>query len=171
MKHLLLIPLLALAACKEEASVAPDPVAMTEQALGHFCQMNIADHGGPKGQVHLDGQLQPLFFAQARDVIAYLKTPEREAEITAVYVSDMGAAPSWRYPGENNWIPADTATFVVGARVAGGMGAPEIVPFADPDAAKAFADAYGGRVMTFEQIPDDAALGPIDLDQLLETPA
>ncbi len=170
MKYLVLIPFLALGACKEEASVTPDPVAMTQEALGYFCQMNIADHGGPKGQVHLAGHPQPLFFAQARDVIAYLKTPEREAEITAVYVSDMGAAQSWRHPGVNNWILADQAIYVVGAGVAGGMGAPEIVPFAESGAAQDFIATYGGTPMSFDQIPDEAALGPVDLDQQLETP-
>ena len=171
MKRLIIIAVLALTACKEEASVIPGPMPMTKEALGHFCQMNIAEHGGPKGQVHLAGQLQPLFFAQARDVVAYLKTPEREAEILAVYVSDMGVALSWRYPGDDNWIVADQAIYVVGADVAGGMGAPEIVPFADPQAAQAFVALYGGTPMSFEQIPDDAVLGPVDLDQPLETPA
>lgn len=166
-----LIALIALAACKEEARVVPDPVPMTREALGYFCQMNIAEHGGPKGQIHLAGNLQPLFFAQARDVVAYLKTPEREAEITAVYVSDMGAAPSWRHPGDSNWIPADQATYVVGAGVAGGMGAPEIVPFANAQAANDFIATYGGSLMSLDQIPDDAALGPVDLDLALETPA
>jgi len=170
MKRLLLVAILALVACKEEASVTPVPTPMTQEALGYFCQMNIAEHGGPKGQVHLAGHPQPLFFAQARDVVAYLKTPEREAEITAVYVSDMGAAPSWRHPGDNNWIAADQATYVVGAGVAGGMGAPEIVPFGDPQAAQDFIATYGGRAMSFDDIPDDAALGPVDLDQSLETP-
>ncbi len=170
MTRLALIALIALAACKEEARVAPDPVPMTQEALGYFCQMNIADHGGPKGQIHLAGHLQPLFFAQARDVVAYLKTPEREAEIVAVYVSDMGAAPSWRHPGDSNWIPADQATYVVGADVAGGMGAPEIVPFANAQAANDFIATYGGSQMSLDQIPDDAALGPVDLDLALETP-
>jgi len=171
MKRVILIALLALTACKEEASVIPGPMPMTKEALGHFCQMNIAEHGGPKGQIHLAGYPQPLFFAQARDVIAYIKTPERKAEIIAVYVSDMGAAPSWRHPGDSNWIAAEQATYVVGADVAGGMGAPEIVPFADKVAAQAFIATYGGHAVAFEQIPDDAALGPFDLDQILETPA
>jgi copper chaperone NosL len=60
---------------------------------------------------------------------------------------------------------------VVGADVAGGMGAPEIVPFASRLAAEEFVATYGGRAVAFDQIPDDAALGPVDLDQLLETPA
>jgi len=171
MKPILLIALLALAACREEARIIPEPIRLTQEALSHFCQMNIAEHGGPKGQIHLDGFPQPLFFAQVRDLVVYLKSPERDAEITAVYVSDMGAAPSWDSPGNDNWIPADTAIFVVGANVAGGMGAPEIVPFADAPAAQGFVATYGGTLMPLAQIPDDAVLGPVDLDQILETPA
>ncbi|WP_409998019.1 nitrous oxide reductase accessory protein NosL, partial [Escherichia coli] len=25
---------------------------MTEEALGHYCQMNLTEHPGPKAQVH-----------------------------------------------------------------------------------------------------------------------
>ncbi|MGR3761788.1 nitrous oxide reductase accessory protein NosL [Roseobacteraceae bacterium NS-SX3] len=172
MKRLVLIALLSLAACKEEQAAAPPPPAdLTEAALSYFCQMNIAEHGGPKGQIHLKGHPQPLFFAQVRDLVAYLKSPEREAEITAVYVSDMGAALSWQTPGAGNWIAAEGALFVVGADVAGGMGAPEIVPFAGAKGAEAFIATYGGAAMPLENIPDDAALGPVDLDLTLETPA
>jgi copper chaperone NosL len=170
MKYLLLLPFLVFSACKEEVAKAPSPAPLTQEALSYFCQMNIAEHGGPKGQIHLAGHPQPLFFAQVRDLVAYLKSPEREAEITAVYVSDMGAALSWGVPGKNNWISAEQATFVVGAGVAGGMGAPEIVPFTSPQAAQDFIATYGGVPMSFDQIPDDAAIGPVDLDVLLETP-
>ncbi len=101
MKRLILLAALTLAACNEdEAKAPPPPVDLTEQALSYFCQMNIAEHGGPKGQIHLDGHPAPLFFAQVRDLMAYLKSPERDAEITAVYVSDMGSAPSWSEPGD-----------------------------------------------------------------------
>ena len=131
MTRLALIAFIALAACKEEQAAAlPDPVDLTETALSYFCQMNVAEHGGPKGQIHLEGYPAPLFFAQVRDMVAYLKSPERDADISAIYVSDMSVAQSWENPGISNWIPADKAVFVVGAPVAGGMGAPEIVPFA-----------------------------------------
>lgn len=167
----LLITLLGLAACKEEAAKAPPPpVAMTDLALSHFCQMNVSEHGGPKGQIHLEGYPGPLFFAQVRDLVAYLKSPERDAQITAVYVSDMGKAPSWQSPGASNWITAEEATFVVGAPVAGGMGAPEIVPFADSAQAAAFVARYGGKALLLSDIPDEAAIGAVDLEQPLETP-
>lgn len=169
--RLMLIATLALAACREEAGTIPEPVRMTQESLSYYCQMNIAEHGGPKGQIHLEGMKQPIFFAQVRDLVAYLKSPEREAKVSAIYVSDMGAAPSWEQPGDNNWIDATGAVFVVGADVAGGMGAPEIVPFGDAGAAQDFIATYGGNAVPLEQIPDAAALGPVDLDQILETPA
>ncbi|MDH5528539.1 MAG: nitrous oxide reductase accessory protein NosL [Paracoccaceae bacterium] len=162
--------LLLLAACKEEVAAIPDPVALTDEALGYFCQMNVSEHDGPKGQIHLANHPQPLFFAQVRDVVAYLKGPEREAEIAAIYVSDMGAAQSWAVPGTTNWIDAQSAVFVVGAGVRGGMGAPEIVPFAAPERAMEFVERFGGTVMPLDAIPDEAAIGPVDLDQPLEVP-
>lgn len=163
--------LLLLAACEQETAEAPRPVALTGDEMGYFCQMNIAEHDGPKGQIHLKDFPQPLFFAQVRDVVAYLKSAEREADITAIYVSDMGAAQSWKQPGNMNWIDAHSAFYVVGADVRGGMGAPEIVPFASKEGAQGFVRRYGGTVMTLDEIPDDAALGPVDLDRTLEDPA
>ena len=172
MKRLILIAALALTACQEEeAKAPPPPVDLTETALSYFCQMNVADHGGPKGQIHLEGHPQPLFFAQVRDLVAYLKSPERDAPVTAIYVSDMSVAPNWQSPGISNWIAADDALFVVGADVAGGMGAPEIVPFASAEGAEGFISQYGGMTMRLNDIPDDAALGAVDLDQPLETPS
>ena len=166
-----LVALLLLAACKEEVAVVPDPTPMTDAALSYFCQMNVAEHGGPKGQIHLEGYPAPIFFAQVRDMVAYLKSPERDADILAIYVSDMGVAASWEEPGAANWIDAKSAHFVVGAGVAGGMGAPEIVPFAMPEAAEAFIARYGGEAMPLDTIPDEAAIGAVDLDQELELPS
>lgn len=170
MKRLLIAALL-LAACKDEVAKAPDPVPFTGETLAHFCAMNVAEHGGPKGQIHLEGIPEPLFFAQVRDAVAYLKSPERDAAIVATYVTDMGKAASWDEPGPTNWTPADTAVFVVEADVAGGIGAPEIVPFADPAAAEAFIGRYGGRAVPLAEIPDEAALAPVDFDAKLETPS
>lgn len=172
MKRLIALSLLALVACNEDEAKAPPPPAdLTEQALSYFCQMNVLEHGGPKGQIHLDGHPAPLFFAQVRDLVAYLKSPEREAEITAIYVSDMGVAQSWADPGKGNWIAAADAIYVVGADVAGGMGAPEIVPFANDESATVFIARYGGETHMLDTIPDDAALGAVDLNKRLETPS
>jgi len=163
------LALVALAGCREEIAT-PDPVDLSEESVSFFCQMHILEHGGPKGQVHLEGMPAPLFFAQVRDMVAYLKAPERDARIVASYVNDMGAAPNWSEPGDGNWITADTAVYVVEAGVAGGMGAPEIVPFADSAAAADFVARHGGRAVTMTDIPDAAAFGAVNPDAELETP-
>lgn len=162
MKRILVPLCLALlAACQREAAEKPQAVAMTEVAVGHFCQMNLLEHPGPKAQVHLEGMPgAPLFFSQVRDALAYLRMPEQSHRIAAVYVSDMGRAPSWEAPGRDNWTAAEGAWYVVGSDRAGGMGAAEIVPFADGEAAERFASAQGGRVMELDDIPDAAVLAP-----------
>ena len=171
MRKIAVTVLLALGACRDELAEAPLPVTMTEDALSHFCQMNVSEHPGPKGQIHLAGMPGPIFFAQVRDMLAYLKSPERDAKILAVYVSDMGTASSWHSVAPDNWIAAVDAVFVINAGVAGGMGAPEVVPFATSVEAEVFTAEYGGRIVPFDEIPDDVALGPIDMDAELVDPA
>ena len=150
MKRLLI--LLVLAACREDAALPP-PLAMTAQSVGYFCQMNVLDHGGPKGQIALDGLPgMPLFFSQVSDTLAYLKMPEQNYKVLATYVSDMGAAPSWDHPGAANWVLIDTAVFVVGSDQPGGMDQPEVVPFADPAKAATFAAEHGGHLVSLSQL-------------------
>lgn len=164
------LPILAvimLAACQEETAQNVDPVPLTPDTIGHYCQMTLAEHPGPKAQVHLDGLPQaPLFFSQVRDAIAYARLPERDHRILAIWVSDMGAeGATWDDPGAGNWVDANVAVYVVGSDMEGGMGADELVPFADADAAAGFAALHHGRVMGLEQIPDSAVIpadGPQD---------
>lgn len=155
MKRILAVALL-LAACRQDASLPP-PVELTAQSVGYFCQMNLLEHGGPKAQVHLDGLPgTPRFFSQVRDAVAYLKMPEQDYKVTATYVNDMGAAPSWAEPGAGNWILIDKAVFVVGSDALGGMDQPEFVPFADAAKARAFATQHGGQVFGLADIPASA---------------
>ena len=164
MKRALLFAL-ALCACNEEVAQNTDPLPLAPETLGYFCQMNLLEHEGPKGQVHLDGLPgAPLFFSQVSDLVTYLRLPEQSNKVLAIYVSDMGAdGATWDQPGAANWTDAKTATYVVGADVTGGMGAPELAPFADPAKAKAFAAVHGGSVMGLEAIPD-SALAPLAPD-------
>jgi copper chaperone NosL len=159
----LLLAALVLAACKEEVAQNTDPLPLTAETTGHFCQMNLLEHDGPKGQVHLDGLPgMPLYFSQVSDLVVYLRLPEQSHPILAVWVSDMGApGASWAEPGAANWIDARTAHYVVGSDATGGMGAPEVVPFADLAAATAFAAERGGAVMALDAIPDSAVAAPV----------
>lgn len=156
---------LALGACKEEVTQDISPLPLSESAVGHYCQMDLLEHDGPKAQAHLHGLPQaPLFFSQVRDVVAYTRMPEQSHEVLAIWVNDMGAPDAtWAAPGPENWIRADDAFYVVGAAVEGGMGAPELVPFSDRDKAADFAAQHGGVVMRLSEIPDRAVLAPVDL--------
>lgn len=163
MKHLLLAAMLLVAACRKEVATNVDPVALTPETVGYFCQMTLLEHPGPKAQVHLEGfPGTPRFFSQVRDAVVYQRLPEQVAPILAIYVSDMGAATArWDAPGATNWIAADTAFYVVGSDARGGMDAPEFVPFAARDKAEAFAAAHGGAVLRLGEIPA-SAVAPSD---------
>ncbi len=153
-----------LAACQDSGSAQnkPLPIELTSEAAGHYCQMVILEHEGPKAQIHLAGYEAPIWFSQVRDGIAYLKSPEQSADLVALYVNDMGEAISWSEPGEGNWIDAEDAYFVVGSDAIGGMGAPELAPFADLEKAQEFAAAHGGEILRLSEISAETVLSPIE---------
>lgn len=162
MRHLwfLVISLAALilAGCSEEAPPGmPKPFALTEEAMGRYCGMNVLEHAGPKGQIILGPE--PIWFSSARDAVAFTMLPEEPKNYSTIYVSDMSKAPSWDNPGAENWIDARTAFYVIGSSAQGGMGAAETVPFSTKEMADQFAQANGGQVVTFENIPVDYVLG------------
>jgi copper chaperone NosL len=90
--------------------------------------------------------------------LAFTMLPEEPKDIQAIYVSDMGKAPSWDKPGVSNWVEAHHAVFVIGSRMKGGMGADEAVPFSDGAAAEKFASEQGGRIVSFADMPREYIL-------------
>tara|TARA_R110002110_G_scaffold406184_1_gene625850 strand:- start:993 stop:1544 length:552 start_codon:yes stop_codon:yes gene_type:complete len=162
---LIIAGLVLVSGCNEQDVVAelPGPIALTEEALGHYCNMNILEHTGPKAQIHLKNIQFPVWFSQVRDAIAYTRLPEETLEPISIYVNDMGRAISWDYPGNDTWIDINKAFFVIGSARAGGMGAPEAIPFGSQDQAEAFRALHGGDVRSLDHIPDDYVLGPVDL--------
>lgn len=161
----LLATLILATGCQKETAQGdkPVPIELTEEAAGHYCQMVILEHSGPKGQLHLVGFTAPLWFSQVRDGLAYWKSAEKTAEIAVLYVNDMGKAASWAKPGIDNWIDVEHAFFVVGSNARGGMGAPEIVPFGNEKKAKNFVVEMGGQVMRLAEISADMVLAPVEL--------
>ncbi len=164
-RFLFALPVLLAGCFEEDVASRPDPITLTAEAAGHYCQMIILEHPGPKAQIHLAGLPDPLWFSQVRDGIAYVKSPERDGDISAFYVNDMGAAISWEAPGPDNWIDANAAFYVVGSDAIGGMGAPEIAPFAEETAARAFAALRGGEVLRLDDVSTEAVLAPITMAQ------
>jgi copper chaperone NosL len=159
---LALFAALALGGCREETAKAPPPPQeLNAAATGRYCGMNVLEHPGPKAQIILASTPhQPVWFSSARDAFSFTMLPEEPKDIRAIYVSDMGKAPSWEKPGNANWVEARQAVFVIGSRLKGGMGADETVPFSDRQAAEKFAAENGGQVMAFNDVPKDYVLGP-----------
>ncbi|MFN3253258.1 nitrous oxide reductase accessory protein NosL [Roseibium album] len=170
-RHVLLFLALGLlAGCQEDVEIArPAALELTPEAAGHYCQMTVLEHDGPKAQIHLTGNPFPFWFSQVRDAVAFMHSPEEPKNIAAIYVNDMDNADSWKEPGFDNWIEAEAAWFVVESKRAGGMGAPETIPFGTEEGAQEFAAANGGRVLRLDDIPVDYVLAPVELssaDQL-----
>ncbi|KZK98414.1 MULTISPECIES: nitrous oxide reductase accessory protein NosL [unclassified Pseudovibrio] len=156
---------LLLAACQEKEEVIK-PVAMelSVEAAGFYCQMTVLDHEGPKAQIHLAGSPFPLWFSQVRDAVAFTRLPEESKDYVAIYVNDMDNAVSWEQPGNNNWVDADAAYFVIESTQNGGMGAPEAIPFGTQAGAKKFSSENGGKVVKLTEIPDEYVLKPVEFE-------
>jgi copper chaperone NosL len=155
-----------LAACdaEPEAAAPAAPVEVTADATGRYCGMLLADHEGPKGQIHLGGSDEPIWFSSVRDTIAFTRLPEEPKDIAAIYVNDMGVAQNWSQPEPGTWTEAREAWFVIESSQRGGMGAPEAVPFSDKSAAESFRIEHGGQIVRFDDIPQAYVLGPVELD-------
>lgn len=153
--------LVLLAGCSpdEKKGSVIAPFALTESAMGRYCGMNVLEHPGPKGQIILEPANEVVWFSSARDTLAFTMLPEEPKGIAAIYVSDMAKAPSWERPGAENWVDAHQAFFVIESAAVGGMGAQEAVPFSRREAAESFVAEKGGRIVTFEEVPQAYILG------------
>jgi copper chaperone NosL len=158
---MLLAAAMALAGCDDQATTGalPPPHPLTADAVGNFCNMNVLEHPGPKGQILLSGWPEPVWFSSARDTFAYTMLPEAAKNVAAVYVSDMARAETWENPGAENWVEARKAVFVIGSRLRSGMGDEEAIPFGDRAAAERFVAQHGGRLVGFSDVPRDYILG------------
>ncbi|MGO9357186.1 MAG: nitrous oxide reductase accessory protein NosL [Xanthobacteraceae bacterium] len=152
--------MILLAACKRDdpAAEAPRPREVTDASVAQFCGMTLTEHAGPKGQIFVRGLPDPYWFATVRDAFAFTMLPEAPKAISAIYVSDMARAKNWDQPEPGMWVEAHQAYFVIGSRRRSGMDSEEAIPFSDAAAARAFADANGGRVVGFAEMPRDYIL-------------
>lgn len=163
MKMLLLALLvgIGLSACGEEADVArlPPPQEPGAGAVGYYCGMAVAEHPGPKGQVFLEGSAAPLWFSSVRDTLAFTILPGEPRSVAALYVNDMGRSADTKTPAPGAWVLARDAVFVAGGNAVGGMGAQEVVPFAEREAAERFRAVHGGEIYRFGEVPEHLVLG------------
>lgn len=153
--------LFALLGCgAQETSVAPLPVALSDDAVGYYCGMTLAEHEGPKAQIIVEGRDEPYWFAQVRDGVYFLRSPEETAVVRAFYVTDYADVELHQPVRNTQWIAAAEAFFVIDSRMKGGMGAPETVPFSTAESATLYVADHGGRIVRLNEIPDDYILAP-----------
>ena len=165
------LPLLAavmalLAGCLgDDSAEAPPPMALNVDANGYFCGMVIAEHPGPKAQIHLIGEAQPVWFSAVRDMFGFMMLPGEARDVTAVYVTDMSKAASWEDNNNGPWMDPKEAFFVIHSTRKGGMGTLEAVPFSVAADASAFAKQYGGQVVRYDDITPDYVFDTVTLEQ------
>lgn len=145
---------LLLSGCGAEpqAEAAIRPAAITADAVGQYCGMNLSDHPGPKGQVHVRGRSRPVWLSSVRDTFAFLMLPEEPKTIAAAFVSDMGRATAPDAADPDAWVEARQAWYVTGSSAPAAMTGAELYPFAEEEAARRFAQEHGGTVRRFADI-------------------
>ncbi|MBL4802909.1 MAG: nitrous oxide reductase accessory protein NosL [Emcibacter sp.] len=150
---------LLLSGCQEEVQI-PDPVQLTRDAEGFYCNMIVIDHPGPKAQVYEKDRDSAIWFTSVRDALAYNILPGEAQHVQVIYVHDMGQANNWDKPQVSGiWIKAREAFYVLESRKRGGMGARETIPFRDKASADDFSREFGGHVVAYADISRDYILG------------
>ena len=130
-KTTVLVIALVLAACSQQPEgVTPLPQLSTRDDVGYFCGMIVEDHLGPKSQLFLLGNEDPLWFTSVRDGIAYTLLPGESGVTSAFYVTAMDKS-DWNHPEKQDvaWIDAHSAWYVIDSNKKGGMGMAEAIPF------------------------------------------
>jgi len=160
-QFLLLLSLLSLGGClPEDDTVLPAPQELTQDAVGYYCQMTVADHPGPKAQIFLRNSDKPVWFPSVRDAFAFLMLPGEAKTVKAIFVSkvqinDRGEVLNWEKSAPAHWINGKEAIYVIESRKKGGMNLNEVVPFSDKTSALKFINKYAGRIVTFSEVSAD----------------
>ena len=141
----------------EQAQMLHQAVAMESGDECHLCGMLITRFDGPKGEVFRKEQSEQVFkFCSTRDMFSYYLDPENKRNVSQMLVHDMSKMP-W---GSNSiddkyFIDAKTAWFVAGSEKTGAMGQ-TLASFSQQKDAKAFAEEFGGQVLSFQDVNFEA---------------
>ena len=153
----LLISLLTLgflAACSpqsEQQEMLHKAVAIESADECHLCGMIISNFSGPKGEaVRKEKGSKVNKFCSTRDMFSYYLEPENKRNVAALFVHDMSKMP-WDELNDGHFIDAKTAWYVAGSEKYGAMGE-TLASFSKKVDAEAFAKAFGGKVISFEQV-------------------
>lgn len=145
-----------LVACGQSDTNAPlGPVSITG---GTYCALDgmlLADYPGPKAQIQYAGRAEPDFFCDTVEMFHIYLNPEIVQPVRGLYVQDMGST-DWDDP-QDHWIDARNAFYVLGSSRRGAMG-PTLASFASEEAARRFAEEFGGEVLRFDEVKPDQVI-------------
>ena len=118
---MLIAAALLLVGCSEDSSRAAAPVARepTREDIGHYCNMIVVDHAGPKAQIFLEHRSEPIWFSSVRDAFAFTMLDEEPKNVTAIWVNDADVI-TWAHPEPGTWtariVAPDATCPTVGPR-------------------------------------------------------
>lgn len=146
---------------------APEPVALDDGQNCDQCGMVVEQHPGPVGQTYYegdrpDGRDGPAWFCSSVCAYRYrFDATDRDWTPVVTYLTDYsgveytieGEARQFisAHLGAGDFAPEDALELVVESDVEGAMG-PALIPFADGEDARAFADEHGGDVIDASEV-------------------
>ena len=152
--------LIIMSACSDNSAqqaVIHKAVAMESSDECHLCGMLITNFDGPKGEIFRKEQGDKVFkFCSTRDMFSYYLDPENTRNVSQILVHDMSKMP-WGSDSidDKYFIDAKTAWYVTGSEKTGAMGK-TLASFSLQADAQAFADEFGGKVLSFKDVNPDS---------------
>jgi copper chaperone NosL len=140
---------------EEGVQTLHEAVAIESADECHLCGMLISNFSGPKGELFRKGITKAdgdsvKKFCSTRDMFSFYLDPENKRNVTTMLVHDMSKSP-WDTPNDEYFIDAREAWFVADSNKSGAMGK-TLASFSQQSDARAFADEFGGKVISFTQI-------------------
>ncbi len=127
------------------------PKTLTRDAVCMLDGMILLDHPGPKGQaIFKNGEVH--FFCDTKGLFSTLHDPNYKMKIKQAFVQDFGKREWGSY--SDRWIDVKQAFFVIDSRQLGAMG-PTLATFGNRADADHFAEAFGGSVLTFDELDEE----------------
>ena len=132
-----------------KASASAAPIGMAECAA---CNMVVHEQPAPRGQVvHRDGTREHL--CSIGDMVQYLQAPSPHGSATSIFVealeADFDPAKSDTKP--RPWIPAESASYVVGVKRERIMG-PAVLSYKERGQAETAAKKHGGKLASWQEL-------------------
>lgn len=144
-----MVTVVLFAGCNQPApDVAGGPQLLTRQAVSAVDGMILLDYPGPKGQV-LKKNGATDYFCDLPEFINAIQDSERTHGHPQAYVQAFDGREWGSYI--DGWVEASRPVYVIGSDRMGAMG-PTLVPFLEMEAAKAFTDEHGGRILRLAEL-------------------